>query len=383
VAQAQTVAEKIKAAISQPFMFGARQLHKTSSIGIAIFRAGPDNANEVVQRAEIAMNQAKEVGRNTKRFFAPALQAKVNARAVLDEDLRQAIKSHQFLLYFQPQVEKNNLIGVEVLLRWAHPSRGILAPGEFIVQAEETGLILPLGDWALEASCTQIAAWGKRAEMASVPVAVNISARQFRQSNFVHQVLAALERTGANPERLVLELTEGMFVENFEDVSAKMAVLKSHGLSFSMDDFGTGYSSLAYLKKLPLDQLKIDRAFVRDVVSDVVSGAIAQTIIALGKAMTLSVIAEGVETEKQRAFLMGLGCHSFQGYLFSRPVPLNEFESWSVGRSRNQRVPNLDSETFNRKIGNGIEKGVQSTLTSSDSPALLNERRTVQRGRHR
>jgi EAL domain-containing protein (putative c-di-GMP-specific phosphodiesterase class I) len=281
-----------------------------------------------LQQAEIAMNLAKTAGRNTKRFFAPALQANVNARAALEQDIRQAIRQREFILYFQPQVEGSNLIGVEVLLRWKHPQRGILPPGEFIAVAEETGLILPLGQWALEAACTQIAAWAKVQEMAHISVAVNISARQFRQLDFVEQVLGTLQRTGANPHNLKLELTESMLVENLEDVIAKMARLNAHGLSFSMDDFGTGYSSLAYLKRLPLEQLKIDRAFVRDLLVDVVSGAITQTIISLGKAMGLSVVAEGVETVEQRDLLIGLGCNAFQGYLFSRPLPLEEIPAW-------------------------------------------------------
>ena len=335
-AQAQIVADKIKEAVSRPFAVEGREIHKTSSIGISICGAFPENANDILQQAEIAMNLAKTAGRNTKRFFAPALQANVNARAALEQDIRQAIRQREFILFYQPQVESSRLIGVEVLLRWKHPERGILPPGEFITVAEETGLILPLGHWALEAACTQIAAWAKVEEMRDISVAVNISARQFRQLDFVEQVLGAIERTGANPKILKLELTESMLVENFEDVIAKMARLKAHGISFSMDDFGTGYSSLAYLKRLPLDQLKIDRAFVRDLLVDVVSGAIAQTVISLGKAMGLSVVAEGVETVEQRDLLIGLGCTAFQGYLFSRPLPLAEIPGWL---SRFRRKP--------------------------------------------
>ena len=203
-----------------------------------------------------------------------------------------------------------------------------MPPDEFIPLAEETGLILPLGEWVLDNACTQIAAWAGHEQTADFTVAVNISARQLRQPEFVGQVLAALDRTGANPQRLRLELTESMLVENIEEIIAKMTQLKSHGLRFSLDDFGTGYSSLAYLKRLPLDRLKVDRAFVRDILVDASSGAIAQTILSLGRAMGLSVIAEGVETEEQLTFLVGLGCHSFQGYLFSRPLPLKEFHAF-------------------------------------------------------
>jgi EAL domain-containing protein (putative c-di-GMP-specific phosphodiesterase class I) len=211
-------------------------------------------------------------------------------------------------------------------LRWPHPERGFLPPDTFIPLAEETGLILPLGDWVLETACAQIAQWAKRKETAHISVSVNISARQIRHPNFVEQVLSVLKRTGANPKNLMLELTESILVENIEDVIGKMTVLKSHGLSISLDDFGTGYSSLSYLKRLPLDQLKIDKAFIRDIMVDDTSGAIAQVIISLGRAMRLSVIAEGVETEEQREFISRLGCHAFQGFLFSRPLPLEEFE---------------------------------------------------------
>jgi EAL domain-containing protein (putative c-di-GMP-specific phosphodiesterase class I) len=211
-------------------------------------------------------------------------------------------------------------------LRWNHPARGFLPPADFIPLAEETGQILRLGEWVLETACRQIAAWSQWKETAHITVAVNISARQLRQPDFVEQVLGALERAGANPKNLELELTESMLVDNIEEVIAKMTVLKSHGLRISLDDFGTGYSSLSYLKRLPLDQLKIDRAFVHDMLVDVTSGAIAQTVISLSKAMGLSVMAEGVETEEQRDFLASLGCHAFQGFLFSPPLPLRDFE---------------------------------------------------------
>jgi diguanylate cyclase (GGDEF)-like protein/PAS domain S-box-containing protein len=325
-AQARMVAEKLLAAVGQPYMLAGRECQVTSSIGINVFGNRLEGSEEVLQQAELAMRQAKTAGGNTICAFEPSLQAAVNARANLEEDLRQAIKGQQFLLYYQPQVEQSRLNGAEALLRWRHPHRGLLAPGEFIPLAEETGLILPMGNWVLETACLQIAEWGKQAETANLTVAVNVSARQLRQPDFVEQVLGALRRTGANPRNLKLELTESMLVDNFEDVISKMIILNEHGLRFSLDDFGTGYSSLSYLKRLPLEQLKIDRSFVRDILTDLSSGAIAQTIISLSHAMGLSVIAEGVETEAQRRRLAGLGCHSFQGYLFSRPVPVEEFE---------------------------------------------------------
>jgi len=325
-AQAKTVAEKILAAVSQPYLLAGRECLSTSSVGITLFGERTDTIDDVLQQADIAMYQAKTVGRNTLRFFAPALQSAINARASMEEDLRQGIGTDQFELYYQPQVAAGTLIGAEALLRWKHPSRGFLPPGEFIPLAEQTGQILPLGDWVLETACRQIAAWAQWKETAHLTIAVNISARQLRHPDFVDQVLSVLYRTGANPRNLDLELTESMLVENVEEVIAKMSALKAHGLRFSLDDFGTGYSSLAYLKRLPLDQLKIDRAFVHDMLVDVTSGAIAQTIISLGRAMGLSVIAEGVETEEQREFLAAMDCHAFQGFLFSRPLPLHDFQ---------------------------------------------------------
>jgi diguanylate cyclase (GGDEF)-like protein/PAS domain S-box-containing protein len=335
-AQAKAVGEKILAVVTQPYQLNGRECRSSASIGISVFGGRRESSNEILQQADIAMYQAKAAGRNTMRFFAPALQAAVNARAALEEELRESIKSSQFVLYFQPQVDRNRLIGAEALLRWNHPSRNLLPPGEFIPLAEETGLILPLGKWVLEAACAQIAAWAGNKQTARLAVSINISARQFHQPEFVEQVLHALDRAGANPANLRLELTESILVENVQDVIDKMKELKSLGLRFSLDDFGTGYSSLAYLKKLPLDQVKIDRSFVRDILTEESSAAIAQTIISLSRAMGLPVIAEGVETEEQRECLTRMGCHAFQGFLFGRPLPLEEFrKQWltPAGRS--------------------------------------------------
>ncbi len=328
--QVERIAERVLAAIGEGYLLDGHEYHCGASIGINVFGKDIESQEEMLQRAELAMYQAKTAGRNAMRFFSPALQAAVNARAAMEEDLRKGIKGNQFVLYYQPQVVGSKLIGAEALIRWKHPKRGLLSPYEFIPLAEETGLILPLGDWVLEAACEQLAAWASQKQMAPIVVAVNISARQFRQPEFVDLVLAALARTGANPQVLKLELTESMLVENIEEVIAKMTLLKSHGIGFSLDDFGTGYSSLSYLRRLPLDQLKIDRAFVRDILMDVASGAIAQTLISLGRAMGLSVIAEGVETEEQLKYLTKMGCHTFQGFLFGKPAPLKEFEHmWS------------------------------------------------------
>jgi diguanylate cyclase (GGDEF)-like protein/PAS domain S-box-containing protein len=324
--RARTVGEKILAAVCKPYSLDGHEFRSTASVGITVFGEVRISADEVLQHAAIAMHQAKADGGNTIHFFNSALQAAVNARASMEEDLRQAIAGNQFLLHYQPQIERGRLTGAEALIRWNHPRLGILAPLEFIPLAEDTGLILPLGNWVLEAASAQVAAWAHRTETANITIAVNISARQFRQADFVKQLLATLDRTGVSPGSLKLELTESMLLVDIEDVIAKMTELRSHGLRLSLDDFGTGYSSLSYLKRLPLAELKIDRAFVRDILADATSGAIAQTIISLGRALGLSVIAEGVETEEQRDCLAGLGCHSFQGYLFSRPLPPEEFE---------------------------------------------------------
>jgi diguanylate cyclase (GGDEF)-like protein/PAS domain S-box-containing protein len=325
-AQAEAAGAQILGVVGQPFLLAQRECRSTASIGITVFEARSDRINDRLQQADIAMDQAKAAGGNTMRFFAPALQAAVNARVAMAEDLREAIRDNQFTLYYQPQVACGQWIGAEALIRWNHPRRGLIFPDGFIPTAEATGLILPIGNWVLETACEQIVTWAKRSETAELAVSVNISARQLRQPEFVDQVLTTLERTGADPHRLELELTESMLVDDIEDVIAKMTLLKSHGLRFSLDDFGTGYSSLTYLKRLPLDRLKIDRSFVRDILVDDSSGAIAQTIISLSQAMGLPVIAEGVEAEEQRELLVNLGCHAFQGYLFSRPVPVEELE---------------------------------------------------------
>lgn len=324
-AQAKSVGAKIQESISQPYLLDGNECHSTSSMGITVFGDHDAGTNEVLQQADIAMYQAKAAGRNNLLFFAPALQASVNARAAFEDDLRRAIKENQFALYYQPQVDRGLLTGAEALIRWNHPERGLVLPGEFVPLAEETGLILAMGGWVLETACNQIAAWSNRREGAHLSVAVNVSAREFRHPRFVDHVLTVLRKTGANPENLKLELSEAMLFTNLDEVIAKMQELKSHGVRFSLDGFGTGRSSMTHLKRLPWDQLKIDRAFVNEILADPISGAVAQAIISFSKAMGLSVIAEGVETEAQRAFLANLGCHSFQGYLFSHPLPLGQF----------------------------------------------------------
>ncbi|MDI1301816.1 MAG: EAL domain-containing protein [bacterium] len=336
VAQAETVGEKILAALGQPYSLAGDTLRSTPSIGITLFGDQHESTDELLKRADLAMYQAKAAGRNTLRFFDPQMQAVVTTRAALETGLREAIRKKQFLLHYQAQVDgKGRLSGVEALVRWNHPQRGMVSPAEFIPLAEDTGLILPLGHWVLETACTQLATWAARPEMAHLCISVNVSPRQFHQSDFVHQVLTLLVRTGANPKRLKLELTESLLIANIEDVITKMSALKAQGVCFSLDDFGTGYSSLAYLKRLPLNQLKIDQGFVRDILIDPNDAAIAKMIVVLAESLGLEVIAEGVETEAQRNFLAEHGCPAYQGYLFSRPLPIEEFETFAarVGHS--------------------------------------------------
>jgi diguanylate cyclase (GGDEF)-like protein/PAS domain S-box-containing protein len=324
--QTETIAHKILTAIEKPFDINGREYFPSSSIGIALFDGVRENASELLQQADIAMYQAKAAGRNTLRFFAPALQAAVQARAAMEEEIRAAIRTHQFYFEFQPQVDGNGLIGAEALIRWCHPERGLMLPGTFIPIAEESGLIVPLGTWILEAACQQIRTWSTTQPAFHFPMAVNISARQFRQPNFVERLFEILDRTEADPTLLKLELTESMLIDSIGETADRMHEIKKRGVQFSLDDFGTGYSSLSYLKRLPFDQLKIDRAFVHDLLDDLGSRAIAQAIISLGHALGLNVVAEGVENCDQRDLLLELGCSTFQGHFFGRPQPLEEFE---------------------------------------------------------
>jgi len=332
--QAEQSALQLQARLGEPCLLQLPSQHRvlshhfTSSIGITVFQGTDISAEELLRRADTAMYQAKAAGRNTLRFYDPQLQAQMEARAELAADLRRAIEHDQFQLYYQPQVDaQGRIVGAEALLRWQHPLRGMVSPGEFIPLAEETGLIVPLGHQVLESACRQLAVWAQQPAMAKLSLAVNVSAHQFRQPAFVAQLRELLHHFNAPPARLKLELTESLLLDNTDDTITRMQSLKRLGVGFSLDDFGTGYSSLAYLKRLPLDQLKIDQSFVRDVLTDANDAAIARTIVALGNTLGLAVIAEGVETEAQRRFLADNGCHAYQGYLFSRPLPLAGFEA--------------------------------------------------------
>ncbi len=331
--EAATVAEfishKILAILNQPYMLGAHQYHCTPSIGAAVFYEDEQTIDIVLKQADIAMYQAKASGRNTLRFFDPQMQVSISARVELEADLHLALVKNQFSLYYQPQVDHNRaIIGAEVLIRWQHPQRGFVPPADFIPLAEETGLILLIGQWVLETACAQIKAWEGSEHARHLHLAVNVSARQFQQVDFVERVIRLLDSEGINPNRLKLELTESLVLEDIGNTIDKMKILREAGVQFSMDDFGTGYSSLSSIKKLPIDQLKIDQSFVQDISIDPDDEAIVQTIILMANKLGKEVIAEGVETEEQLAFLEMHGCMIFQGYLFGKPMPLAEFEQF-------------------------------------------------------
>jgi diguanylate cyclase (GGDEF)-like protein len=324
--QARHVGEKIREALSEPYLLAGREFRCAASIGATLFFAEAESVETLLKHADLAMYKAKDAGRNTLRFFDPAMQTALDVRSALETDLRRATEGGQLRLYYQPQVDNaSRLIGAEALLRWEHPERGMVMPGSFISLAEETSLILPIGEWVLTTACVQIKAWSTASATRDLKLAVNVSARQFRQPGFVDQVRKILTQTGANPQSLKIELTESMVLDDVGDTFEKMHALKALGIGFSLDDFGTGSSSLSYLTRLPLDQLKIDRSFVVNLPDDRNDAIIAQTIITMGKSLGLDVIAEGVETEAQREFLDRHDCSAYQGYLFSRPLPLAEF----------------------------------------------------------
>jgi diguanylate cyclase (GGDEF)-like protein len=327
-AQTEVISNKILVTLNQPYQLATYYYNCTSSIGATLFNEHDQSADELLKQADIAMYQAKDAGRNAMRFFDQQMQISIDTRVAMEADLRLAITENQFELYYQPQVNHNRqIIGAEVLIRWQHPQNGFTSPADFIPLAEATGLILPIGAWVLETACIQLKSWESDFQAQHLLLAVNVSARQFHQVDFVEQVQLVILRSGINPERLKLELTESLVLDNIDDTIIKMNALREIGVRFSMDDFGTGYSSLSSLKKLPLNQLKIDQSFVRDIASDPDDVVIVQTIIAMAKSLGMAVIAEGVETEVQRAFLEQHECPLYQGYLFSRPIPIEQFET--------------------------------------------------------
>ena len=327
-AQVKAVGAKVLAALKEPYELDGVVHHGSCSVGMAMFGLGGETSEELFKRADMALYEAKGAGRNMARFFDPAMQAAMVERSALEHDLRRAVEAGEFVLHYQAQVNAaGQVTGAEALLRWQHPKLGKVLPGTFVTLAEDTGLILPIGTWVLEQACRQLVAWAAHPATADLTISVNVSARQFHQESFFADLVALLETSGAPPGRLKLELTESLLVRDVDDIVEKMAQLQQRGVRFSLDDFGTGYSSLAYLKRLPLDQIKIDQAFVRDLLVDPNDAAIARTIIALGNALGLQVMAEGVESQAQRDFLWQQGCFHYQGYHFGWPGPVADLEN--------------------------------------------------------
>ena len=328
VSVAQNVGHKVLASLNAPYLLAGRQHVSTPSIGAALFGGDAQSPADILKQADIAMYQVKASGRNAFCFFDPQMQANITARANLERDLWVALTEHQFQLYYQSQHQLGGpVVGAEVLIRWHHPQRGMVSPGEFIPVAEDSELILPIGHWVLRTACQQLAAWRDNPLFQHLLLSVNVSARQFLQPSFVAEVAAVIQETGIAPASLKLELTESLVLENVESTILKRTELKALGVQFSVDDFGTGHSSLAYLTRLPLNQLKIDQSFVRNIGIQATDGVIVQTIIGMARNLGLEVIAEGVETQAQQEFLALHGCTMFQGYFFSKPIPLAAFEA--------------------------------------------------------
>jgi diguanylate cyclase (GGDEF)-like protein/PAS domain S-box-containing protein len=324
---AERVAEKIMRELNRPYLLNSFEHHSSPSIGITLFCDSTSNIDDLIKNADTAMYQAKNAGRNAVRFYDPATQRIMEQRIELERALHGALSNEQLQLYYQVQVDENHIpIGAEALLRWNHPVLGAVSPAVFIPVAEETGLIIPIGYWVLQTACHQLKKWEHNELASELVLAVNVSVRQFREPDFVIQVKSLIEKSGINPAKLKLEITESMVMNHIESTIDTMQHLKALGLKFSMDDFGTGYSSLSNIKRLPLDQLKIDQSFVRDILHDANDKAIVRTIIAMANSMNLSVIAEGVETDEQKRLLVNKGCRSYQGYYFGKPMPIEQFE---------------------------------------------------------
>ncbi|HSN62842.1 MAG TPA: EAL domain-containing protein [Azonexus sp.] len=335
IAQIKLIAHNMLEALDKPYQFGDVSYHCTASIGAVPFMDTGETVESLLKSADMAMYKAKAAGKNALRFFDPSMQTEIEQRATVERELRNALQAGQFELYFQPQVDSaGSVFGAEALIRWHHPGRGLVGPDEFIRIAEESRLILPIGQWVLTQACRQLALWQKNPDTAHLTLAVNVSALQFRDSDFVNSVARAIAESGAPGSRLKLEITESLLVEDIGGTIEHMRPLKEKlGVGLVLDDFGTGYSSLSYLKQLPLDQIKIDRSFVRDINSDPNDAAIAETIIALGHFFNLTIIAEGVETPAQRDTLIICGCKAFQGFYFGKPGTIEQFQAGLGGNS--------------------------------------------------
>jgi diguanylate cyclase (GGDEF)-like protein len=324
--KARVLAEKVLNTLREPFQLTGHQHFATPSIGVTSFCGNESDVGELLKQADLAMYQAKTLGRNTLCFFDPAMQASMSHNAAVGVDLREGLHTQQFVVHYQPQVDRHGRVrSVEALVRWKHPQRGLVSPAEFIPVAEQSGLILDIGQWVLQTACAQLRRWADDPRTSRLTLAVNVSVHQFRQADFVARVLGALDVAGADPHRLKLEITEGIVIQNLEDTISKMRELKRYGVSFALDDFGTGYSSLTYLKRLPVDALKIDQTFVRDAPEDPNDAEIVRAIVAMARSLDLAVIAEGVETEAQRQTLRALGCATGQGYLWAAPLSVTAF----------------------------------------------------------
>ncbi|GAB3685286.1 putative bifunctional diguanylate cyclase/phosphodiesterase [Salinisphaera aquimarina] len=330
VAGVQQLADKILAAIDQPYDFSVLQHRRmTCSIGAVTFDDSNDTPDSLLRQADLAMYRAKSAGGHAVQFYEPEMQIAIDARVALESEIQLGLKHGEFELYYQPQIDiAGETVAAEALIRWRHPRRGLVSPIEFIPTAEDSGLIMPLGRFVLQAACEQLGAWAGDPELAQISIAVNISARQFHHPDFVDDVFRVLDSSAIDPSRLVLELTESVLLDSIDDAVGKMAMLKARGVRFSLDDFGTGYSSLYYLKLLPLDQLKIDQRFVGDLLTDANDAAIVCTIIALAQCLGLGVIAEGVECEQASDFLLAHQCHLQQGHLFSEALEREHFETF-------------------------------------------------------
>jgi diguanylate cyclase (GGDEF)-like protein/PAS domain S-box-containing protein len=327
-AVAESVAHRIRSAISQPYSLNDQTVRVTACVGVTLFSGAAHSSDELLKLVEMALGRAKTDGRNTQCILDPKIRELVIAHEHLVQEFHHALSLDQLELHFQVQADgRQRYVGAEALIRWRHPELGLVPPAKFIPLAEESGLIIPIGQWVLETACARIRQWQETRRLDTLVLAINVSTRQFRQRDFVSQVVQALEASAIDPTRLKLELTESSVVADIEDAIEKMQVLKRYGVSFSLDDFGTGYSSLAYLSRLPLDQLKIDQSFVRNIGKQHSDGVIVQTIIGMARSLGMEVIAEGVETEEQRVYLEQHGCTLCQGYLFSKPLPLPEFEA--------------------------------------------------------
>ena len=325
---AEHLARKVLEVLNAAYTLNGRPYQGTASVGVTLLNATSPSVDAMLKQADMAMYQAKSEGRNQVCFFDAAMQAALEQRVAMQADLRDALALNQLELYYQPQVRLGEgVIGTEGLLRWHHPVLGLVPPNSFIPLAEETGLIIPIGRWVIQQACAQIARWSRDPDLHSLVVAVNVSAHQFHHADFVQHVLDALTQTGINAQQLKLELTESALAKDMDLVIENMAKLRARGVTFSLDDFGTGYSSLAYVNRLPLDQLKIDRSFVHDLLTHSNAATLARVIITMSDELKLPVMAEGVETIAQRDFLHQAGCRDYQGYLYGQPVPVKEFEA--------------------------------------------------------